>query len=375
MKPQRWSLGESLKKGRQPGEDGWWVCEGDGQQLIQNDATARTLETERAQLNAEIVVPPKAVGLADGGIKNTAYAGYHNARIHKRGQYDQLSDEVPRGFPVLLAKEQPKIAEGSGRLELAKWVSSPDNPLTARVMANRIWQYHFGEALVRTPNNFGKLGQKPMHPELLDFLASKFIDTGWSIKQMHRLVMNSDAYKRSSTPVIDFNAIDSKNQLLSRQRRRRLSAEELRDSLLFAAGALDLNRGGPAVRDIMNPRRTLYIANVRSDRSGYLSVFDGANAQSIVDKRNDTVVAPQALWLLNNPFALTQANKLAALVVEHEGDSNQRLAWLIDRLFQRRPTQAEEALALAAVADSNLAESWEPLCHILLCTNEFVYVD
>jgi hypothetical protein len=373
--PQHWSLGESLKAGRQPGEDGWWVCEGDGQQLIQNDATARTLEAERAQLTSEMIVALKAVGLAEGGIKNTTYAGYHNARIHKRGQYDQLSDEVPRGFPVLLANEQPKIVEGSGRLELAKWVISPGNPLTARVMVNRIWQHHFGQALVRTPNNFGKLGERPTHPELLDYLAAKFIENGWSIKQMHRLVMNSDAYKRSSVPSSNAGTVDIENTLISHQQRRRLSAEELRDSLLFAAGSLDPTRGGPAVRDLMVPRRTLYIANVRSDRSGYLAVFDGANAQTIVDKRNDTVVAPQALWLLNNTFALTQANALASLVVKQDGDSNQRLAWLTDRLFQRPPTKSEQALVSAAVDNSNLLESWEPLCHVLLCTNEFVYVD
>ena len=192
---------------------------------------------------------------------------------------------------------------------------------------------------------------------------------------MHRLMMNSDAYKRSSVPSSNVGTIDSENTLLSHQQRRRLSAEELRDSLLFAAGSLDPTRGGPAVRDLMVPRRTLYIANVRSDRSGYLAVFDGANAQTIVDKRNDTVVAPQALWLLNNTFALTQANALASLVVKQDGDSNQRLAWLTDRLFQRPPTQSEQALLLAAVDNSNLVESWEPLCHVLLCTNEFVYVD
>ncbi len=373
--PQHWSLGESLKAGRQPGEDGWWVCEGDGQQLIQNDATALTLEAERAQLTAQMIVAPKAVGLAEGGIKNTTYAGYHNARIHKRGQYDQLSDEVPRGFPVLLANEQPRIVEGSGRLELAKWVTSPDNPLTARVMVNRIWQHHFGQALVRTPNNFGKLGERPTHPELLDYLATKFIENGWRIKQMHRLVMNSDAYKRSSVPASNAGAIDSENTLISHQQRRRLSAEELRDSLLLAAGSLDQTRGGPAVRDIMVPRRTLYIANVRSDRSGYLAVFDGANAQTIVDKRNDTVVDPQALWLLNNTFALTQAKTLATLAVKQDADSNQRLAWLTDRLFQRPPTESEQAFVASVVADMKSVESSEPLCHVFLCTNEFVYVD
>ena len=192
---------------------------------------------------------------------------------------------------------------------------------------------------------------------------------------MHRLMMNADAYKRSSVPASNVGTIDSENTLLSHQQRRRLSAEELRDSLLFAAGSLDQTRGGPAVRDFMVPRRTLYIANVRSDRSGYLAVFDGANAQAIVDQRNDTVVAPQALWLLNNTFALSQASALATLVVKQDGDANQRLAWLTDRLFQRLPTQSEKALVLAAVDNSNRVESWEPLCHVLLCTNEFVYVD
>src|SRR5262249_12104775 len=147
---------------------------------------------------------PVAHGAQEGGIPGTVYAGFHDAKVHIRGSYLRLGDVVPRRFPVVLAGDkQPPIGKGSGRRELADWVASPDNPLTARVMVNRIWQHHFGEGIVRTPSNFGKLGERPTHPELLDWLAKRFADSGWSVKQMHRLVMLSATYRQASTPAAD----------------------------------------------------------------------------------------------------------------------------------------------------------------------------
>ncbi|MBL8816396.1 MAG: PSD1 domain-containing protein [Planctomyces sp.] len=370
-----WSLRESLSEGKRQGTDGWWVCEGDGQELIGNESATQALEAERAALVSGTAVGVKVLGLAEGGIRNTSYNGFHDARIHKRGRYDQLGDAVPRGVPALLAKAPLNVSSGSGRLELANWIASPENPLTARVMVNRIWQQHFGHGLVRTPNNFGKLGQSPSHPELLDWLAWKFVQNSWSIKQLHRLIMNSAAYQRSSEGVVEGAVKDPTNLLLAHQNRRRLSAEELRDSLLVAAGTLDLTMGGPAVREISVPRRTLYIATIRSDRSGFRAMFDGANSQAIVDLRTDSVVAPQALWLMNNDFALAQVNALAVLVANQPGDVSQQLSWLIDRLFQRQPTPLEVSLAERVITDPGTAASWEPLCHVFLCTNEYIYVD
>lgn len=371
----QWNLRESIVSKQSLGEDDWWICAGDGEQLIDNDLVGRSLQAERAKLVAKIVVPPKALGLAEGGIRNTSYTGFHNARIHKRGRYDQLGDEVPRGVPALLAADPLVINEGSGRLELANWIADPGNPLTSRVMVNRIWQYHFGQGLVRTPNNFGKLGQAPTHPQLLDWLAWKFMESGWSIKQMHRLIMNSSAYQRSSAVDVECRTKDSDNTLLAHQNRRRLSAEELRDALLAVAGTLDLASGGPGVRELSVPRRTLYLATVRSDRSGFQSMFDGANSQAMVDVRADSVVAPQALWLMNNDFALAQVRGLASMLVNQPGDRAERLAWLTNRIFQRQPTQQELLLAGRVVTDATSAALWEPLCHVFLCTNEFIYVD
>ncbi|MDA0660387.1 MAG: PSD1 and planctomycete cytochrome C domain-containing protein [Planctomycetota bacterium] len=370
-----WNLRESIVAGRSPGEDGWWVCAGDGEQLIDNDPSGQSLQAERAMLVAKAVVPPKAVGLAEGGIRNTSYTGFHNARIHKRGLYDQLGDEVQRNIPALLATAPLAITEGSGRLELANWIAGPANPLTARVMVNRIWQHHFGRGLVRTPNNFGKLGQSPTHPELLDWLAWKFMESGWSIKQMHRLIMSSDAYQRSSAVDLEGRVKDSDNVFLGHQNRRRLSAEELRDALLVVAGRVDFARGGPAVRELSVPRRTLYLATVRSDRSGFQAMFDGANTQAMVDVRTDSVVAPQALWLMNSDFALAQVQGLASILVNQRGDRSERLVWLTNRLFQRQPTQQEEFLVDRVVTDATSVASWEHLCHVFLCTNEFIYVD
>src|SRR5262249_44621413 len=153
------------------------------------------------------------------------------------GLYTRLGETVPRHFPVVLAGDvQPPIINGSGRLELARWIARPEHPLTARVMVNRLWEYHFGEGIVRTPNNFGKLGEAPSHPELLDWLADRFVKDGWSVKAMHRLIMLSSTYCQSSVTDPEAMRLDPDNRLFGRATPRRLEAEELRDALLVAAG-------------------------------------------------------------------------------------------------------------------------------------------
>ncbi len=155
---------------------------------------------------------------------------------------------MPRGFPrILTGEHRSPITEGSGRLQLADWLARPDHPLTARVMVNRIWQHHFGEGLVRTPNDFGERGERPTHPELLDYLAARFVESGWSMKAMHRLIMLSSAYQQSSRADADGLAGDPENRLFGRMNRRRLDAEAIRDSLLAVAGRLDDRRGGPGL--------------------------------------------------------------------------------------------------------------------------------
>jgi hypothetical protein len=166
-------------------------------------------------------------------------------KIYVRGDYNSPGGDAPKGFPVILAGfEQPRIERGSGRLELAEWLARPDNPLTARVFANRVWYWHFGEGIVRTPDNFGKMGDRPTHPELLDYLARRFVEGGWSVKKLHRLILLSSAYQMGSQPADEAVAADLENQLFSRFPRRRLSVEEMRDGMLSLDGAIDLTMGG-----------------------------------------------------------------------------------------------------------------------------------
>src|SRR5262249_42978549 len=163
--------------------------------------------------------------------------------------------------------------------QLADWLASPENPLTARVMVNRIWQHHFGEGLVRTPNDFGERGEKPTHPELLDHLAARFVESGWSVKTVHRLLMLSGVYQQSSRADATRAAGDPNNLLFGRMNRRRLEAEAVRDSLLAAAGELDTSLGGPAFAELSNPRRTLYLLSARTgaNTSDFGRLFDRAD--------------------------------------------------------------------------------------------------
>jgi hypothetical protein len=318
---------------------------------------------------------PVAHGLQEGGVPQSAYEGIHDARILIRGRYDRPGSAAPRGFPRLFAGENQKpITEGSGRLQLARWLADPKNPMTARAMMNRIWQNHFGEGIVRTPNNFGKLGSPPTHPELLDQLAHRFIESGWSIKAMHRLLMLSAAYQQSSIPSPQTQAADPENLLLGRANRRRLEAEELRDSLLTAANRLDLTIGGKSNRDLNVPRRTLYLMTIRSERSDYRALFDAPDASAIVEKRITSTVAPQALFLLNNPFALEQVKRVSErLLRDAPADAEGRVQWLYKHLFGRAATPNERD-RIRKFADES-PESWERIAQVLLASNEFVYID
>jgi hypothetical protein len=347
-------------------------------------ATVVAMVDEQAKLKAELARPvPAAHALQEGGTPQSDYAGFKDARVQLRGRYDRLGDLVPRRFPRIVGGDrQDPIKEGSGRLQLAKWLASPDNPLTARVMANRVWMHHFGEGIVRTPNNYGKLGTPPTHPELLDHLALQFVKNGWSVKQMHRYIMLSSAYQQSSAADPATQKADPDNLLLGRMNRRRLEAEALRDSLLTVAGKLDRTVGGPAIRELEKPRRSLYLMTIRSDRNNYRALFDAADPAAIVEKRNESTVAPQALFLLNHPFAVEQARALAELTLKQaSADDRGRIDWLYRRLYARPPKPEEVELAtsvLKEVAGSkpdDVSAAWTQYCQILLCANEFMYVD
>lgn len=315
-----------------------------------------------------------ANGAQEGGIPETPYAGFHDVRVHKRGSYARLGDVVPRGFPVVLAGEnQAPITQGSGRLELARWLASDKNPLTARVMVNRVWQGHFGAGIVRTPSNFGFLGERPTHPQLLNYLASEFTQNGWSLKKMHRAIMLSATYQQSSQVSPKMKQADADNRWFGRMNRRRLESEAIRDSLLSVGGRLNPERGGLSVRDFKTPRRTLYITTIRSDRAGYGPLFDAADSTASVDRRTVSTVAPQALFLMNDPFILEQSQALAKRL-SAVTDEKARISEAYQLLFGRAPSLAETAIGLKFLGarESNI---WEQYCQILLCSNEFVYVD
>ncbi|MGI8603921.1 MAG: DUF1549 and DUF1553 domain-containing protein [Verrucomicrobiales bacterium] len=372
-----WNFTEAVQSDLQSANhDPWWICEGAGA-IGGQSPELQKLEMERRQLVASMTTPlPMCHGLQEGGCPDSPHAGVHNVRLHNRGRYDTLGEEVERTFPVVLTHAPPpKIKEGSGRRELAQWLSHPQNPLAARVIVNRVWQHHFGEGIVRTPNNFGKLGEAPTHPELLDWLAVEFVNSGWSLKRLHRLILESATWQQASIPEIAMLKADPENRLLARQNRRRLESEAIRDSMLSAAGGLDFTCGGPAVRDFSAPRRTLYLLTIRSDRSNYQSLFDASDPTSISEKRLDSTVAPQALFLLNHPFSQTQAKALTVrLQREAPPDPAGRVEWLYQLLFARTPSAEEAALAETLLAGGDVS-GWERYCQTLFCSNEFVYLD
>jgi hypothetical protein len=356
----------------------FWSPARDSRSGLPGDAKAALgrMSQELADLKKS---PPPAIDEADalieGGVPQSQFAGIHDCHVMVRGRYDRQQELVPRGFPRLLAgDEQPAITQGSGRVELARWVASPDNPMTAKVMVNRLWQHHFGQAIVRTPNNFGKLGVPPTHPELLDYLARRFVDSGWSIKAMQKMIMLSSAYQQSSVPDGQTLAADPDNELFGRMNRQRLEAEPFRDALLAVSGSLDEQLGGPAFRELNVPRRTLYLMTIRSDRSNFRMLFDAADPTGIVDQRNDSTVAPQALFLMNNPFVLDRARALADRVMK-EGlpDDRAKIDWLYRLLYSRPASDREADIGMSVIRAGG--ESWQRYCQVLLCANEFVYVD
>ena len=263
--------------------------------------TAERDAVERSLLPA----PPKSLGIQDGGTPGGIFTGIQDVPVHIRGSYTRLGERVPRHLPeFFVGKDQPAIHQGSGRLKLASWVANPKNPLTARVLVNRVWQWHFGEGLVGTPNNLGKLGERPTHPELLDWLANEFIRSGWSIKTLHRLIMNSAVYQRASSLPADQSAMavavlkgDPENRLLARYLPWRLEAECLRDAMLADSGRLDSRPGGPAGPNFDGCRRSLYVQTPRWTRAYFSTLFDAADPDQTIGKRNVTAVAPQALSL------------------------------------------------------------------------------
>jgi hypothetical protein len=335
------------------------------------------LERVKAEPEPEL---PEAVVVVEGGQADGDFASVHDTPVYIRGDPHRPGKVVPRGFPRVLAGDrQPPITHGSGRLDLARWLASPDNPLPSRVMVNRIWQHHFGEGIVRTPNNFGKLGDRPSNPALLDFLARRFLDSGGSMKTIHRLIMLSATYQQCDRAPADTLARDPDNALFGRMNRRRLEAEAIRDNLLAVAGRLDLSMGGIGFRDLNTPRRTHYLKTVRSETvpGGYGLLFDRPDPSLISERRAVSTGAPQALFMLNDPFVVAQAKALAERVAKEAvgKDEEAKIRRLYLLAFGREPAQQEIEIGTKLLSEAGTTNPWERYCQVILCANEFVYVD
>jgi len=328
-----------------------------------------------------------------------------NVALQQKGDPAKPGPVVPRRFlTVLNGSEIPERDKTSGRRQLAEWIVARDNPLAARVMVNRIWLHHFGKGLVPTPNDFGKQGKPPTHPELLDWLASKFIASGWSVKEMHRVIMLSRSYQLTSTRSGDALAHDVSNELLSSFPRQRLDAEAIRDTLLVLGGNLDTTAAGAhpfppqtewkftqhnpfkAVYD--SKRRSVYLMTQRIQRHPYLAIFDGADPATSTPVRTTSTTPLQALYLLNDAFVHEQSKQFAARVLKEAKDETGRL----ERAYQvalSRPAESLEIeggkMFLAAVREKLRAEgtpeaqieaeAWRAMVRVLFRLNEFVYVD
>ncbi len=303
------------------------------------------LSIDRWILDAKGTVPHAAI-LEDRPLQ-------HNPRVFRRGNPAQKGDEVPRRSLTLLGGKV--FEDGSGRLELARAIAGPDNPLTARVAVNRAWLHHFGEGLVRTPSDFGFRSEPPTHPELLDWLARRFAADGGSMKSLHRLIMLSAVYQQSSEDRPEARRADPDNRLIWRMTRRRLDFEALRDSLLAASGRLDLTMGGrPVQLGASSRRRTVYGYVDRLNLPGMFRVFDFASPDAHSAQRHATTVPQQALFLLNSPFILEQARALARRV-EAEADPAARVQALY-RLAYGRPATARELELARGLAEAPVAE-------------------
>jgi hypothetical protein len=354
--------------------------------------------------------------------------GETHTRLLIRGEYSKPGREVQPGVPSAVAtpvafswSAPPKEAKTSGRrLALARWLTQPDHPLTARVEVNRLWLHHFGEGIVSTPDNFGHTGTKPSHPDLLDWLATEFVARGWSLKAMHRLIMTSSTYRQASTasPALAEVAkrVDPDNRLLWRQRMRRLQAETLRDTILAITGTLNQEKGGPPVAvqpqadgevtpiaGTAGQRRSIYLQVRRSQPVTILQLFDLPVMETNCTRRGVSTIASQALALLNGDFLISQADTLAARVLREK--PGEPAAYALQLAFGRPPTEKERAMlsaflgeqtahrAAALAADKeNGPEVLEAtarnqavgdarrkaladLCQMLLSANEFTYVD
>ena len=325
--------------------------------------------------------------------------------IQLKGDPTKAGEVAPRHFLTVLGGQLiPKTDTTSGRLQLAQWITDGNNPLTARVMVNRIWLHHFGRGIVPTPNDFGRQGKPPSHPALLDWLALRFMESGWSIKSMHREIMLSRAYRISSIPSPKAHEVDPTNTFLSSFPRLRMDAESIRDTLLTLGGNLDPKRGqahpfppesqwkftqhNPFKAVYETNHRSVYLMTQRIQRHPFLAIFDGADPAASTPSRPVSTTPVQALYFLNDPFVHKQAAGFARRVILHSEDRDERMRFAYRLALGRFPTPLElefSAQLLVAIkgafAGSDVSEqemesqSWQSLLRSMFRLNEFVYLD
>lgn len=337
-------------------------------------------------LEKQMPVIPTAMSVKEGD--------YDPSRFLHHGSPDSPGTVMKPGILSVAHDGEWSFPEGRGRRKaFAEWVTSPENPLTSRVMVNRLWQHHFGEGLVRTVSNFGKTGERPSHPELLDWLASEFVTSGWSLKAMHRKMMLSDAYQQSSADRAEGIAKDPENRLLWRQGRVRLEAEILRDNILLAAGTLNRKLGGPGVHPYIDPslyagssgrtwnsqaiddpdtwRRSIYIFQKRTIPVPMMELFDAPNGLGACSRRNRSTIATQALVLMNNAFVRDQAKRFAArLDREAPGGPEAQVKLAFDVALGRKPSDKELRESSGFLKSGGLLEDF---AHAVFNLNEFAY--
>ena len=363
-------------------------------------AIQNATQNAAAELNSLLIDGPFAMayGMAEGTP--------HNVHVQLRGEPSQPGDEVPRGLILALGGQPlPENTPGSGRLELAQWLTRPDHPLTARVMVNRLWQYHFGRGLVKTPNDFGVRGLPPTHPDLLDHLATEFMRSGWSIKAMHRLIMLSATYQQASE--IDHSLSSSAagvdtGDLYTHFARRRLSAEEIRDSILAVSGELDpeparehpfpspitwgFSQHGPFSAVYDNNKRSVYLMTQRLKRHPFLALFDGPDTNASTADRLGTTVPTQALYFLNDPFVHQKADAWASRRESGNASESQQIEQAYRLALCRSATleEATDAVSFLAAFRTELSgigldnvnhRALAAFLRTLLGSNEFLHVD
>lgn len=334
---------------------------------------------------------PMAMGVAESKPEDL--------RIHLRGSHVVLGKLVSRRFPqVLTGDSQPTIVpSASGRLEFAEWMTRPDHPLTSRVIANRIWHWHFGRGIVPSVDNFGMLGQKPTHPELLDWLACELVENGWSLKHLHRTIMLSRTYQMSTRLQEAGYEADPENELLWRFRRRRLMGEETRDSIIAVGTGLDqtmygtlmsvenhayVNSTGTAsTLNYNNARRSVYLPVIRSGVFDVLQTLDFPDPSMTSGERQTSTVAPQALLMMNSDLVHEQSLAIAEQLLKSPLDETQRILAIYSRILKRQPSAEELSAATNFIhssglsAESNAATAWQSLCRVLISSNEFSYIE